>query len=433
MIERYARAEMTKVWSEETKLSFWLEIELLAVEAWAKIGAVPEQEAKRCRQRGYFDGKKIAEIEKEVRHDVIAFLTSVGEAIGPAARHLHKGMTSSDVIDTCLASQTKLASEILFKDLDALLHVLKRRAHEFKDTVCMGRSHGIHAEPTTFGLVLALYYEEFSRARKRLTEAAQQMAVGKISGAVGTFANVDPRVEKYVCEKLGLGFAKISTQILQRDRHAHYLTALALIAASIEKLALEIRHLQRTEVGEVEEFFSPGQKGSSAMPHKRNPILSENLCGLARLMRGYAWTALENVPLWHERDISHSSAERVIFPDATITLDFMLARLTSVIDKLVVFPENMLKNLALGKGLHNSQRVLLALTEKGLTREEAYQLVQDHAMKAWHEGKDFLAELKTDKLIAQNLSAAELEKLFDLSYHTKYVDTIFKRVFGEEK
>ncbi|HLD45414.1 MAG TPA: adenylosuccinate lyase, partial [bacterium] len=345
MIERYSRPEMVQIWEPENKFKIWLEIELLALEAWAKEGAVPQKAVAICRKKANFDVARIDELEKTIKHDMIAFLTNVNENIGPEARYLHKGMTSSDVLDTSFAYQLKQAGDILKKDLDQLLKVLKRRAHEHKNTVRMGRSHGVHAEPTTFGLTLAMYYDEFKRARKRLDDATEQVSVGKISGAVGTFAHISPRVEEYVCRKLGLKPAPVSTQIVQRDSHAHFFTVLAVIAASIEKLATEIRHLQRTEVYEAEEYFSPGQKGSSAMPHKRNPVLTENLCGLARVLRGYAVTAMENVALWHERDISHSSAERIIAPDATVTLDFMLSRLTQVMDKLLVYPDNMMANL----------------------------------------------------------------------------------------
>lgn len=430
MIERYSRRDMVAIWEPQNKYKIWLEIELLALEAWVELGAVPAPVAKSVRSKAQFKIERIDAIESEVKHDVIAFLTSVGEFVGEEARYLHKGMTSSDVLDTCLAFQLKQATEILLKDLDKLLAALKKRAFEFKDTVQMGRSHGIHGEPVTFGLKLALFYEEIKRAKQRLEQALEQVAVGKISGAMGTFANVEPFVEEYVCKKLGLKPDSISTQIIQRDRHAHYFTALALVATSVEKISLEIRHLQRTEVYEAEEFFSKGQKGSSAMPHKRNPVLTENLTGLARVLRGYAVTALENVALWHERDISHSSAERVIAPDATVTLDFMLGRLTGVIENLLVYPNNMRKNLELHKGLYNSQRILLALTEKEASRDDAYRLVQRSAMKVWEEGKDFLTELSQDTEVTCRLPVDELKKLFDLAYHTKHVDTIFKRVFG---
>ncbi len=423
---------MVQIWEPENKFKIWLEIELLALEAWAKEGAVPQKAVAICRKKANFDVARIDELEKTIKHDMIAFLTNVNENIGPEARYLHKGMTSSDVLDTSFAYQLKQAGDILKKDLDQLLKVLKRRAHEHKNTVRMGRSHGVHAEPTTFGLTLAMYYDEFKRARKRLDDATEQVSVGKISGAVGTFAHISPRVEEYVCRKLGLKPAPVSTQIVQRDSHAHFFTVLAVIAASIEKLATEIRHLQRTEVYEAEEYFSPGQKGSSAMPHKRNPVLTENLCGLARVLRGYAVTAMENVALWHERDISHSSAERIIAPDATVTLDFMLSRLTQVMDKLLVYPDNMMANLNWHKGLYNSQRVLLALTEKGMSREEAYQVVQAHAMKVWEEGVDFKTGLAQDRFVKKYLGQKELDSLFSLGHHTKNVGTIFKRVFGKQ-
>lgn len=431
MLNRYSRPEMVAIWEADNKFKIWLEIELLALEAWAKLGVVPNDVPARVRAKAAFNIARIDEVELEVKHDVIAFLTSVGEFVGEEARHLHKGLTSSDVLDTCLAVQLNQASELLLQGLDRLLSVLKRRAFEHKNTVQMGRSHGIHGEPVTFGLKMALFYEQMKRNRLRLVEAREQVAYGKISGAMGTFANVEPAVEEFVCEKLGLKPDPVSTQIVQRDRHAHFFSTLAIIASSIEQVAVEIRHLQRTEVYEAEEYFSPGQKGSSAMPHKRNPVLTENLSGLARLLRGFAVTALENVPLWHERDISHSSAERFIAPDATVTLDFMLHRLAGVIDKLLVYPENMQRNLDIHKGLHNSQRILLALTEKGLARETAYKAVQRCAMKVWEEKQDFLTQLKADKEIVQYLKANELEGFFDMGYHIKHVDTIFKRVFGE--
>lgn len=430
MIERYARPAMTRIWSADNKFHIWLKIELLALEGWAELGVVPKEAVEACRRKARFDVARIAELEKELKHDVIAFLTNVSENIGPEARYLHRGMTSSDVLDTCFSYQIKQASEILLTDLDELLAALKTRAFEHKDTLQMGRSHGIHGEPVTFGLTFAMFYDEFERARERLEHALEHVAVGQISGAMGTFAHVDPRIEAYVCQKLGLKPAKISTQILQRDRYAYYFTTLALIASSIEKIATEIRHLQRTEVSEAEEYFAAGQKGSSAMPHKRNPVLTENLTGLARVMRGYVIPAMENVTLWHERDISHSSAERIIGPDATVTLDFMLGRLTGVIKNLLVYPKTMRQNIDKLKGLHNSQRVLLALTDKGVSREAAYEMVQRNAMKAWLKGMDFKIELKKDKDVAAHLSAEEIEDLFDLAYYTKHVDTIFKRVFG---
>ncbi len=430
MIPRYSRPEMVSIWEPENKFKIWLEIELLAMEAWAELGVIPKEAALVCRKKARFDIAAIDEKEKEVKHDVIAFLSVVEKFVGPEARLMHKGMTSSDVLDTCFSYQIKQAADLLLAGLDKLLAALKKRAHEHKDTVRIGRSHGIHGEPVTFGLTLAMFYDEFQRNRKRLIEAREQVAVGQISGAMGTFANVEPFVEEYVCKKLGLKPANISTQIIQRDRYAHFFTTLAIIASSIENVATEIRHLQRTEVYEAEEYFSPGQKGSSAMPHKRNPVLTENLCGLARIVRGFAVPALENVTLWHERDISHSSAERYIGPDATITLDFMLARLTGVIEKLLVYPENMKRNMEKLGGLHNSQRVLLALTDKGCSRDDAYKLVQRNAMKVWEHGKDFQTELKADAEIKKYLNEKEIGALTDLAYHTKHVDTIFRRVFG---
>ncbi len=430
MIPRYSRQAMAAIWSPETKFSIWLEIETLATEAMAELGLVPREAAAAVRARGGFDIVRIDEIEREVKHDVIAFLTSLAEHVGPEARFVHQGMTSSDVLDTCFNMQLVRASDILLADLDTLLAALKRRAFEHKHTLTIGRSHGIHAEPTTFGLKLAYAYAEFQRARERLARAREEVATAKISGAVGTFANIDPRVEAYVAEKLGLKPETVSTQVAPRDRHAMFFATLAVIASSVERLATEIRHLQRTEVGEAEEFFSEGQKGSSAMPHKRNPVLTENLTGLARMVRAYALPSMENVALWHERDISHSSVERMIGPDATVTLDFALARLADVIDKLVVYPEKMRANLDKLGGVIHSQRVLLALTQAGVSREDAYRLVQKHAMRAWAGEGDFLSFLKADPKVTAALSAAELEALFDLAYHTKHVDTIFARVFA---
>lgn len=429
MIPRYTRPEMAAIWQDDNRYKIWLDIELYALDAWAELGQVPSDVPKKVRSKAKFQIERIEAIEKEVKHDVIAFLTSVAEYVGDDARFLHKGMTSSDVLDTCLAYQLKQASEILLKGIDQVLSALKTRAQEHRNTIRIGRSHGIHGEPTTFGLTLALFYSEMKRNRERLVHAMNDIAVGKISGAMGTFANVDPKVEAFVCEKMNLKPAEVSTQIVQRDRHAYYFATLAVIASTIEKIAVEIRHLQRTEVYEAEEYFSPGQKGSSAMPHKRNPVLTENLTGLARVIRGYAITALENVPLWHERDISHSSAERMIAPDATVTLDFMLGRLAGVLEKLVVYPENMKKNLDIHKGLHNSQRVLLALTDAGVSREDAYRLVQRNAMKVWEQGKDFLEELQGDAEVTRWLSKDDLAGFFDLEYHTKHVETIFERVF----
>ncbi|MGC6329343.1 adenylosuccinate lyase [Rhizorhabdus sp. FW153] len=432
MIPRYSRPEMVKIWEPETRFQIWFEIEAHATDALAELGVVPKDAAKAIWEKGSFDVARIDEIEAEVKHDVIAFLTSVAEHVGEPARFMHQGMTSSDVLDTCLAVQLARASDILIADLDKLLEVLKRRAIEHKMTPTIGRSHGIHAEPVTFGLKLAQAYAEFARNRERLIAARADVATCAISGAVGTFANIDPRVEAYVAEKMGLTVEPVSTQVIPRDRHAMYFATLGVIASSVERLAIEVRHLQRTEVLEAEEYFSPGQKGSSAMPHKRNPVLTENLTGLARMVRGYVTPALENVALWHERDISHSSVERMIGPDATVTLDFALARLTGVIDKLLVYPARMQKNLDRMGGLVHSQRVLLALTQAGISREDAYRIVQRNAMKVWEsDGALSLLELlKADEQVTAALSPTELEEKFDLDYHFKHVDTIFSRVFG---
>jgi len=435
MIPRYSRPEMVAIWEPDTKFRIWFEIEAHACTALAELGVIPKEAAKNIRARGdkaVFDVAKIDEIEREVKHDVIAFLTHLAEFIGEDSRFVHQGMTSSDVLDTCFNVQLVRATDILLADMDALLAALKRRAFEHKDTVSIGRSHGIHAEPVTFGLKMAQAYAEFERCRERLVNARKEVATCAISGAVGTFANIDPRVEEHVAKALGLEPEPVSTQVIPRDRHAMYFATLGVVASSIERLATEIRHLQRTEVLEAEEFFSEGQKGSSAMPHKRNPVLTENLTGLARLVRGMAIPAMENVALWHERDISHSSVERMIGPDATVTLDFALNRLTGVIDKLLVYPEQMQKNLDRLGGLVHSQRVLLALTQKGASREDAYRLVQRNAMPVWRGEGNFLELLKADKDVSAKLSAAELEALFDLGYHTKQVDTIFARVFGKE-
>jgi adenylosuccinate lyase len=433
MIPRYARPQMTAVWKAETRFRIWFEIEAYACDALAEIGVIPKEAAaaiwKKAGQAA-FDVARIEEIEKTTQHDVVAFLTHLAEIVGPEARFLHQGMTSSDVLDTCLAVQLARASDILIDDLDALLAALKRRAFEHKLTPTIGRSHGIHAEPTTFGLKLAAAFAEFSRARDRLLRARGEIATCAISGAVGTFANIDPRVEAYVAEKLGLTVEPASTQIIPRDRHAMFFATLGVIASSMERLATEIRHLQRTEVLEAEEFFAEGQKGSSAMPHKRNPVLSENITGLARLVRGMVLPAMENVALWHERDISHSSVERMIAPDATITLDFALCRLTGLIEKLIVYPAGMKRNLDRLGGLVHSQRVLLALTQKGVSREEAYLLVQRNAMTVWRGEGDFLTLLKQDKDVRKALTQSDLEELFDLGYHLKNVDVIFNRVFG---
>ncbi|WP_088343024.1 MULTISPECIES: adenylosuccinate lyase [Rhodomicrobium] len=430
MIPRYSRPQMADIWSPETRFSIWMEIETLATEAMAELGIVPREAAQAVRARGGFDIARIDEIEREVKHDVIAFLTSLAEHVGPEARFVHQGMTSSDVLDTCLNVQLVRAADLLIADVDALLAALKRRALEHKNTVTIGRSHGIHAEPTTFGVKLAYAYAEFARGRERLVAARAEVATCKISGAVGTFANIDPRIEAYVAEKLGLKPEPVSTQIIPRDRHAMYFATLGVIASSVERLAIEIRHLQRTEVGEAEEYFSPGQKGSSSMPHKRNPVLTENLTGLARMVRAYALPAMENVALWHERDISHSSVERMIGPDATVTLDFALARLAGVIDKLVVYPERMQANLDKLGGIVHSQRMLLALTQAGVSREDAYRLVQKSAMQSWQGGGDFMTLLKADAEVAKALTPEQIEALFDLGYHTKAVDEIFGRVFG---
>ena len=430
MIPRYSRPEMTAIWEPENRFRIWFEIEAHACDAQAELGVIPAEAAKAVWERGAFEVARIDEIERETRHDVIAFLTNLAEHVGPEARFVHQGMTSSDVLDTCLAVQLAQASDLLLAGLDRLLAALEKRAREHKDTVCLGRSHAIHAEPTTFGLKLAGHYAAFKRNRRRLEEARREIATCAISGAVGTFANIDPRVEAHVAAKLGLAVEPVSTQVIPRDRHAAFFAALGVIASSIENLAVEVRHLQRTEVREAEEYFAPGQKGSSAMPHKRNPVLTENLTGLARIVRAAVVPALENVALWHERDISHSSVERVFGPDATITLDFALHRMAGVVEKLLVYPENMRRNLAQLGGLVHSQRVLLALTQAGISREDAYLAVQRNAMKVWQEGADFLELLLADGEIAERIERADLEACFDESYHTKQVDHIFQRVFG---
>jgi adenylosuccinate lyase len=433
MIPRYTRPQMAAIWTPETRFRIWFEIEAHAASAMAELGMIPKSAAKTIWEKGKaaaFDTARIDEIEREVKHDVVAFLTHLAEIVGPDARFVHLGMTSSDVLDTCLNVQLVRAADILIADVDALLTALERRAREYKFTPTIGRSHGIHAEPTTFGLKLAVAFAEFSRARARLELARKEVATCAISGAVGTFAQVDPRVETYVAEKMGLAVEPISTQIIPRDRHAMYFATLGVVAASIERLATEIRHLQRTEVLEAEEFFSEGQKGSSSMPHKRNPVLSENLVGLARMARAYVIPALENVALWHERDISHSSVERMIGPDATVTLDFALNRLAGIIDKLIVYPDTMRKNLDRLGGLVHSQRVLLALAQKGVAREDAYRLVQRNAMKVWAGGGDFLELLKADPDVRKHLTEAELAANFDLDFHMAQVDAIFARVFG---
>lgn len=432
MIPRYSRPEMTAIWSPEMKFRIWFEIEAHAADRMAELGVIPGEAAAKVwtAKDVEFDIDRIDEIEREVKHDVIAFLTHLSEIVGPEARFVHQGMTSSDVLDTCFNVQLMRASDLLLADLDALLAALKKRAYEHKDTITIGRSHGIHAEPTTFGLKLAQAYAEMDRNRARLVAARDEIATCAISGAVGTFANIDPSVEAHVAEKLGLGVEPVSTQVIPRDRHAMFFATLGVIASSVERIATEVRHLQRTEVLEAEEYFSPGQKGSSAMPHKRNPILTENLTGLARMVRAYALPAMENVALWHERDISHSSVERMIGPDATVTLDFALVRLTGVIEKLLVYPDTMMANMNKFRGLVHSQRVLLALTQAGVSREDSYRLVQRNAMRVWEEGKDFLTELKADADVTAALDDAALEGLFDLAHHTKHVDTVFERVFG---
>jgi adenylosuccinate lyase len=433
MIPRYTRPEMAAIWTPETRFRIWFEIEAHAADAMAELGMIPKQAAKKIWAKGkaaQFDAARIEEIEREVKHDVVAFLTHLAEIVGPEARFVHQGMTSSDVLDTCYNVQLVRAADLLIADVDLLKTALERRAREYKYTPTIGRSHGIHAEPTTFGLKLAVAYAEFSRAKDRLQSARAEVATSAISGAVGTFAQVDPRVEAHVARKMGLAVEPISTQIIPRDRHAMYFATLGVVAASIERLAIEIRHLQRTEVLEAEEFFSAGQKGSSAMPHKRNPVLSENLVGLTRMVRAYVIPAMENVALWHERDISHSSVERMIGPDATVTLDFALGRLAGLVDKLIVYPDNMLKNLNRLGGLVHSQRILLALTQKGVAREDAYRLVQRSAMKVWGGEGDFLALLKADKDVRKHLTEKELAASFDLDFHFAQVDTIFRRVFG---
>ena len=430
MIPRYSRPEMAAIWEPENRFRIWFEIEAHACDAMAELGIVPKSAAEAVWARGAWEIERIDEIERETQHDVIAFLTNLAEHVGEEARFVHQGMTSSDVLDTCLAVQLKQAADLLIADLDALLAVLERRAKEHKDTVCIGRSHGIHAEPTTFGLKLAGHYAEFARCRERMVAARAEIATCAISGAVGTFANIDPAVEAHVAAKLGLTIEPVSTQVIPRDRHAVFFATMGVVAGAIERLATEVRHLQRTEVREAEEYFAPGQKGSSAMPHKRNPILSENLTGLARIVRAAVVPALENIALWHERDISHSSVERMIGPDTTVTLDFALARLNGMIDKLLVYPETMKANLDRLGGLVHSQRILLALTQAGMSREDSYAAVQRNAMKVWEQGANFLDLLKADDTVTAHMDAAALEALFDLGHHTKHVDTIFARVFG---
>ncbi|MCA1496958.1 MULTISPECIES: adenylosuccinate lyase [unclassified Bradyrhizobium] len=434
MIPRYTRPEMASIWEPQTRFKIWFEIEAHAADALAELGSIPKEAARTVWAKAkdaIFDVARIDEIERETKHDVIAFLTHLAEIVGPEARFVHQGMTSSDVLDTCLNVQLTRAADLLLADLDKVLAALKKRAFEHKMSPTIGRSHGIHAEPVTFGLKLAYAYAEFTRAKERLIAARKEVATCAISGAVGTFAQIDPRVEEHVAKAMGLVPEPISTQVIPRDRHAMYFSTLGVIASSIERIAVEIRHMQRTEVLEAEEFFSEGQKGSSAMPHKRNPVLSENLTGLSRMVRAYVTPALENVVLWHERDISHSSAERMMGPDATVTLDFALVRLAGLIDKLLVYPANMQKNLDRLGGLVHSQRVLLALTQKGASREDAYKLVQRNAMPVWRGEGDFLQLLKKDSEVKTYLTDAEIEEQFDLGYHLKHVDTIFRRVFGE--
>jgi adenylosuccinate lyase len=434
MIPRYSRPEAVQIWSPETRFKIWFEIEAHAADKMAELGVIPKDAAKKIWEKGKdakFDIARIDAIEREVKHDVIAFLTHLAEIVGPEARFVHLGLTSSDVLDTCFNVQLTRSADLLLADIDRVLAALKKRALEHKDTVCVGRSHGIHAEPTTFGLKMAEAYAEFSRGKERLLRAKEEVSTAALSGAVGTFANIDPKVEAYVAEKMNLKIEPVSTQVIPRDRHAMFFATLGVIASSMERLATEIRHLQRTEVKEAEEYFSPGQKGSSAMPHKRNPVLSENLTGLARMVRAYALPAMENIALWHERDISHSSVERMIGPDATVTLDFALNRLAELIEKLVVYPENMKRNLEMYGGLVHSERVLLALARKGMAREDAYRLVQRNAMKTWDAGADFQRSLEADSDVGRLLSKQEIAACFDLGHHLANVDTIFGRVFGK--
>jgi adenylosuccinate lyase len=431
MIPRYTRPEMGKIWTDQRKFETWLQIELVVCEALSQLGQIPAEAVREIKEKASFDTHRIDEIEKVTKHDVLAFLTNVGEYIGPLSRYLHYGLTSSDILDTSLALLLKEASEMILQDIRRLLEVLKKKAFHYKETLMIGRSHGIHAEPITFGFKMALWYDEMKRNLIRMERAKEAVSVGKISGAVGTFAHIPPFIEEFVCEKLGLKPAPISTQIVQRDHHAEFFAILAIIASSIEKFAVEIRHLQRTEVLEAEEFFSKGQKGSSAMPHKRNPISSENLSGLARLVRSYSLAALENIPLWHERDISHSSVERVIAPDATILIDYMLNRLTSLVENLIVYPENMKTNLEKMGGLIFSESILLHLTKKGLSREEAYGVVQRNAMRVWEKGEDFKTLLSQDEAIKRLMTQKELDALFDVRTHLKHIEDIFRRVFGD--
>jgi adenylosuccinate lyase len=429
MIERYSRKEMGALWGLDAKYAGWLEVELAVCEAWAELGEIPPEDLEIIKSKASFDSGRIDLIEAEVKHDVIAFLTSVAEFIGPLSRHVHKGLTSSDVLDTALALQMRRAADIVIVDIDELLVILRRQAQNYKHTVCIGRSHGVHAEPMTFGLKFAMWYDEMRRNRRRMEEARETISVGKLSGAVGTFSSIPPEIEEKVCKRLGLAPELAATQIVQRDRHAHFMSTLAIVACTIEKISVEIRHLERTEVREAEEPFSKGQKGSSAMPHKRNPVGCENLSGLARIVRANAMAAYENVALWHERDISHSSVERVIIPDSTILVDYMLGRLKDILSGLHVYPDAMTANLNRSFGLYNSQKVLLALTRKGFSREDAYRLVQDNAMRSWEQARDFKELLKADKEISAHLTGGELDALFDLGEYLSNVDYIFKRVF----
>ena len=428
MVPRYSRKEMVDIWSDDSKYSIWLDIEVYALEGMELVGIVPKGTASAVKKKAVFNSQRIDEIEAEIKHDVLAFLTNISESVGPEARFIHQGMTSSDVLDTCLNIQLKKAGELIIKDLDTLLAAIKSQAISHKKTICVGRSHGIHAEPTTFGLKMLQAYAEFSRNKNRMINAVNEISSCAISGSVGTFANIDPFVEEYVAKALNLNIEPISTQVIPRDRHAVFFSTLAIISSSIERLSTEIRHLQRSEVLEVEEYFSSKQKGSSSMPHKRNPVLTENLTGLARVIRGFVTPALENISLWHERDISHSSVERFIGPDATITLDFALNRLTNVVENMVVYPENMMKNLEKFNGLVFSQRVLLSLTQKNISREDSYSMVQRNSMKVWNEEGSFYDLIKADKEISSILSKEEIDDIFDLNYHLKQVETIFKRV-----
>ncbi len=433
MIPRYTREKMGALWSEDYKYQTWLQVEILACEAWAELGEIPRAAAQEIKERGRIDMKRIEEIERETKHDVAAFVNQLEETVGEAGKYIHFGLTSYDIVDTALSLRLREAAGIIIADIDDLMEAIKEKAFAHKETIMIGRTHGVHAEPITFGLKMALWYEEMRRHRERMERAKETISVGKLSGAVGTFANAPPAVEEYVCKKLGLKPAPVSSQIIQRDRHAELFTALALLASSIEKFAVEIRHLQRTEVLEAEEPFAEGQKGSSAMPHKRNPIGTENLSGLARLVRTNSLAAMENIPLWHERDISHSSVERIIAPDSTILADYMLARLTQIIKGLVVYPERMKKNLDLTRGLISSQQLLLLLIRKGIARKDAYQWVQRNAMQAWKQGEDFLRLVRADADIAQALSDKEIEEAFDLNIHLKYINDIYKRVFPTGK